>query len=156
MDLAQAVDRFAQQLRAGVLIAVPLLVGGGVAQAELGADVDQLQPSGEQFGHHLGDIGALLGQHHRPGATGAQGLDGIRRQHQVAGVGERGYRVGETLAVQAVGSGMDHAETRMVEQQAQGAFAGVAGGTKDGDGDLLAHGRGSVSWPDAGTRGGRW
>ncbi len=71
MDLAQAVDRLAEQLRAGMVVAIPGAVGAMVAQAEFGADVDQLEPRGEQVGHDLGDVGALLGQHHGPGAARA-------------------------------------------------------------------------------------
>ncbi len=52
--------------------------------------------------------------------------------------------------MQAIGSGVDHLESGMVEQQAQGALAGVAGGTEDGDGDLLAHGRAMMGAPAAG------
>src|SRR3546814_16604316 len=51
-QLGQAVGEVAQELRRAVGVAVPLRVERGVAQAEVGGEVDAVADLADQLGHH--------------------------------------------------------------------------------------------------------
>ena len=126
--LGQPVDRLADQPRLGMR-AIPLLVDGGVAQAEVGAEIDHLDPPAAQLGHQLGggavgvgddrgiDVGVpievQLLEHHRNAMVGIQLVDAT------ADVGARRDR-------------RQH-ERRMAVQQPGAQGAGIPGGAEHGD-----------------------
>ena len=122
VQLGYAVDERSQQLRVLVLVAVPLRVVGGIAQPEVGAEVDDDRRLLAQLGHlphgdavrqrAEDDVGRLQVGERRELEVGSLAQVGMDRTDELAGVPLRGDLLDRDLG--------------MIEQQADQLAAGVA------------------------------
>ena len=129
MQLGQAVDEFRQPRRIRMRLAVPRVVAGGVAQTEVGAQVDDA----------IGERRKLIDPPHRAAVRQAEEqqvalLDRLRAHElQLRSLAQVRMREVHELAVEALARDLLHLEIRVSEGEAQQFAAGVAGGTDDGD-----------------------
>ena len=145
-DFGQSIDRFREQAGRGVGVAVEFFVHGGVAQPEVGAEVDHLQPALQQGGRDFRRHAVRQREESRlgPGRGDRVGIrldEGKVRPGQLAETREhRGKRLAGLLA----GGGRDEFDLRVDQQQAEQFLARVSAGTDDGCLDPL-HGEADVA-----------
>ena len=127
MQLRQAVDELRQPRRIRVRLAVPLVVAGGVAQAEVGAEIDDA----------IGERRELIDPAHRAAVRQAEEqqiafLDRFRSHElQLRAFAKIRMREVDELAVEPLARDLLHLEMRMREREAQQFAAGIAGGADD-------------------------
>ena len=115
-----------------VLLAVPPGVEGGVAQPEVGGQVDDAPDAAAELGHHV--LGRAVGQaeEHEVEAVAAVGVVLLERQVGVAG-GQAGIEVGDTAAGLGVARGQAHVEVRVLGAEAEQLGPGEPRGADDAD-----------------------
>ena len=138
--LGEAIDGLGLELERDVLVAVPGLVGLGVAEPEVGRHVDELD-AGIAGEHRLGDLlRRAVGEaaEHRVDIAPVGVVDGGEaRQVDEAEMREH---LRHRLAGMGVGGQRRDLHLWMGEGEADEVGARVAGGPQHADADLLSHG----------------
>ncbi len=116
----------------GVLLAVPGGVGGGVAQAEVGTEVDHVAHPPQQVSHQAaaGPVGQGAEDHVEAVDHGR--VDGAEAQVPVGGR-QPGGDVGHEVPGVRVGPDVRHLQRRVGGEQPQQLHAGVARRSQDPD-----------------------
>ena len=131
MELGQAVDGVVEQLRRGVVEAVPARIVGRVAEPEVGPQVDDGRAPGRDVRDDPG--GRAVGQGEEDGVDVGRG-GGVDRE-----TGRRQVRVGrgDRLVVAAASRQADDLDVGMARQEPDQLRADVAGRADDPDADPL-------------------
>ncbi len=140
MQLGQAVDRLVEQVRPRMLEAVPARVVGGVAEAEVGALVDDRRARVDQVGDELRRCPVRQREEDR--IRGRQlGMDVQVERREV------GVDAVDRVPIATTPNEPDQLDIRMPRQQPDQLSADVAGSTDDPDPDHSRFGLGRYILP---------